>query len=143
MYDNILGTDIRSIDNKYRVVIPKFAGAKPGEKLVLILKKDYLEIRELSAVISELKKIVSNLENTTNVELINFYQYRKDEITSCIGNVVTPDKQGRIILGKEISMRYNFGSEVKTEGIMDGLRIWNSTKFNEYQENIMNKKGRK
>jgi len=136
MFENILGTDNRHIDNKYRMILPKFAGSKVGEKLVLILKEDYLEIKELNVVLEELKELRLFLKSTTTIEMVNLYQEKIDEITSCIGNIVEPDKQNRITLGKEIVTKYNLTNGIKTEGVLDGLRVWNFHKFQEYQEKI-------
>ena len=42
MYDNIVGIEGRSIDNKYRIILPKYIGVCEDEKLVLIYKdKDF------------------------------------------------------------------------------------------------------
>lgn len=143
MYDNILGVFNRSIDNKYRIVVPKFAGVEKDEELVIIIKKDYFEIKELKTIIAKIKNIESKLETASNKETLSFYQDMKNEITACIGHTLKKDSNDRIILGRSIIERYNLNNEVVIEGIMDGLRLWNPTKFNEYQESIMNKKTRK
>ena len=143
MFDNILGIDTKSIDEKYRLILPKNVGCEPKEELVLICKKNYLEIRELKKVKEELQELRINLKGATSIEIKNFYQSEIDEITSCTEKVVSVDKQHRITLNKEIVTRYNFANGVKIEGIVDRIRIWNPDKFLEYQNYNLNKKSRK
>ena len=139
MYDNIVGIEGRSIDNKYRIILPKYIGVCEDEKLVLIYKDKYLEVKELTSVLKELKEIIFKVEKANNLELINFYQEKKDILTSCIGSTVRVDKQNRITLGKEIVERYDLASGVMVEGVVDGFRIWNANLFLEHQSNNFNK----
>lgn len=136
MFENIIGTDNRLIDNKYRMILPKFTGCEVGEKLVLILKEDYLEIKELNVVLEELKELRLILKSAQTVEMFNFYQDKINEITSSIENIVEPDKQNRITLGKDVVTKYNLTEGIKTEGVIDSLRVWNFHKFQEYQKKV-------
>lgn len=136
MFENIIGTDTRHIDNKYRMILPKFAGCEIGEKLVLVLKEDFLEIKELNIVLEELKELRSLLKSATTIEMFEFYQEKINEITSSIGNVVELDKQNRITLGKDVVVKYNLTEGITIEGVLDGLRVWNFCKFQEHKAKL-------
>ena len=57
MNDNILGIFNRSIDNKYRIILPKIAGIEEKEELLINLKQDYFEIKEAKEIINQLKNL--------------------------------------------------------------------------------------
>lgn len=143
MNNNILGIFNRSIDDKSRIILPKIAGIEEKEELVIILRQDYFEIKEAKAIINQLKNLDTKIDNADNIEKIEFYRMLKDEITSCVSSTITRDSQGRSIIGKNVVEKYELKGEVVIEGIMDGLRVWNPSKFNEHQESIMKRNSRK
>lgn len=139
MNENILVNSRMTLTQKNRVSLVKSTGAKPGDKLVLIFRKKYLEVKELNQLINELKSLKERLNNASNLEMLNFYQDNIDLITSCISNIVEVDNQGRIILNPEIVSRYNLSNEITIEGTLDGFRVWNPTEFEIYRDEKLNK----
>ena len=143
MYDNILGIETKKIDDKYRIILPKFTGVEIEEELCLILRQDYLEIRSIESVKVELERLKEELKKANNYEIDAFYQEKINGITSCFKGSVKVDKQRRIIIGREIVEAYKLDEGIKIEGAVDSIRIWNLNKFLEYQNNNLTKLSRK
>ena len=143
MNDYILGIDNRNVDYKYRIRLPKFIGVKVGDKLVLIYRKDFLEVKEFQNYVKELNNYREFINKAENKETYEFYQEKMNEITSCISSFIeVKDEFGRINLKRETVERYKFNEGTTIEGTVDGIRIWNIHKFEEYQNKHL-KSGRK
>ena len=143
LMNNILGIDTRSMDSKYRVIVPSIFKISKDKKLVLIMKKDYIEVRGFDEVVGELNELKERVKGANSLELIEHYEGLFNVITSCISNTVVQDKSGRILLGEEMAKKYGFSEKVTIEGAFDCFRIWEVNKFKEYQSKNFNDRGRK
>ena len=72
MYDNILGIETKKIDDKYRIILPKFTGVEIEEELCLILRQDYLEIKNIESVKNELERLKEELKKLIIMKLMHF-----------------------------------------------------------------------
>ena len=96
--ESIYGQSIIHLDDKKRIILPKYTGAEKGDKLVIVRKKGYLSVERediLDTKIKELEKLcscsVDPEKSKLEIELFKMY--------SSILKKVTCDSQGRITLG--------------------------------------------
>ena len=102
--ESIYGQSTIHIDDKKRIILPKYTGAKKGDKLVIVRKKGYLHVERediLDTKIKELERICSRSVDPekTKLEIELFKMY------SSILKKVTCDSQGRITLGDIVDSR--------------------------------------
>ena len=96
--ESIYGQSIIHLDDKRRIILPKYTGAQKGDKLVIVRKKGRLYVERediLDSKIKELERLCSRSANPeeTKEEIELFKMY------SSILKKVTCDSQGRITLG--------------------------------------------
>ena len=96
--ESIYGKSIIHLDDKNRIILPKYTGAEKGDKLILVRKKGRIHVcREdiLDSKIKELERIClrSTDPEKTKLEAELFKMY------SSILKKATCDSQGRITLG--------------------------------------------
>lgn len=142
MNEVLLGIENRKIEGKGRLTIPKSFEANEGDFVVVILKKDYFEVKEYDKVVRELKLLKDRLENANDIDIISYLGDKLDSITSCITDKVRVDNQGRIYIGNDVRERYNISKDVVVEGIINGFRVWNPEVFYEYQNTNIEGKGK-
>ncbi len=85
---SIYGQSIVHIDDKNRIILPKYTYAEPGDKLLVINEGEYLAIHSEQEIEEKLKQKEKELDKK---ELFMLY--------SSILKKVECDKQGRITLG--------------------------------------------
>ena len=113
--ESIYGQSIIHLDDRKRIILPKYTGAEKGDKLVIVRKKGYLTVERediLDSKIKELEKLCSRSVDPekTNLE-IEFFK-----MCSSILKKVTCDSQGRITLGDTID-----SNEIKCIGAREYL----------------------
>ena len=98
---SIYGQSIIHLDDKKRIILPKYTFAEAGDSLLVINEGEYITIHsekefeeKLKQKEEELEKCSSKLKNAKKRELFIMY--------SSILKRVTCDKQGRITLGNII-----------------------------------------
>lgn len=125
---------------KFRITLPKFMDLKPKDLVVLIEKKDFIEIwsqEEIKNRLLNLKKLIQS-ENVSMMDRQN-YQYFSDQITafSNTREVVVSLNWNRITLGKELLEKYQVTDKMVVEGVLDHVRLWEHSKFLEYQQSLL------
>ena len=113
--ESIYGQSTIHLDDRKRIILPKYTGAEKGDKLVIVRKKGYLTVERediLDSKIKELEKLCSHSVDPekTNLE-IEFFK-----MCSSILKKVTCDSQGRITLGDTID-----SNEIKCIGAREYL----------------------
>lgn len=113
--ESIYGQSTIHIDDKKRIILPKYTGAEKGDKLVIVRKKGRLYVERediLDSKIKELERLCSHSTNPeeTKEEIELFKMY------SSIIKKVTCDSQGRITLGDIID-----SNEIKCIGARESL----------------------
>ena len=138
----MLGVTQVKPDQNGRIFLPKFTGVEQEDILILIQKKDYLEIWTRLSLISILKKLERKMKCASTEEeklcyLRNFNQinvlivegYRKV-------NCCEQRHSIRVNLGKKLVERYNLSQGAIIEARGSYLRIWNPLKFKEYKDSL-------
>lgn len=132
MIDNeIFGCYERRLDNKRRLIIPKEAGieAFDGDKLVVIMGDDFVELKSCHLVSEELREIRERIKMASDknelVHLENVYEQLCLSINSKL-----EVKQGRVLLSKEVVDKYSFDSGVVVAGFDNRFRIYSADVYN-------------
>lgn len=96
--ESIYGQSIIHLDDKKRIILPKYTSAEKGDKLVIVRRKGLLYVERediLDAKIKELERLCSRSVEPKKTKLeVEFYK-----MCSSILKKVTCDSQGRITLG--------------------------------------------
>ena len=142
----VLGTILMSVDSKSRIFLPKIVNANENEKMVLINKNDYIEVRSFDNIKLLLKDYYEKSIISEDENIRENYNYLIDDLTSSIIAVRKIGSENRLLLGMDIYNDPNIlnkCSKVVIEGRGDYLRIWSDSKFLEHKDNIAYKKTRK
>lgn len=121
----MLGNEERYLDDKGRVSLPSFCKADKDDKVIILSMGDYIEI-------------------WGEIEFYKYLEYYQidpfaysDSITAFIVlKDVNIDALKRINLTKRLVGEYKLSNEVHVEGKGKFIRIWNPTKFLEYQKKM-------
>ena len=113
--ESIYGQSIIHLDDKNRIILPKYTGAEKGDKLVIVRKKGYLSVERediLDSKIKELERLcLKSVDSEKTKYEIEFYK-----MCSSILKKVTCDSQGRITLGNIVDR-----NEIKCIGARQSL----------------------
>jgi DNA-binding transcriptional regulator/RsmH inhibitor MraZ len=113
--ESIYGQSIIHLDDKKRIILPKYTGAEKGDKLVIVRKKGRLYVERediLDRKIKELERLCSRSVDPEKAKFeIEFYK-----MCSSILKKVTCDSQRRITLGDELD-----SDEIKCIGARESL----------------------
>ena len=113
--ESIYGQSVIHLDDKKRIILPKYTYAEKGDKLVIVRKKGYLSVERediLDSKIKELERLCSKSVDPEKTKLeIEFYK-----MCSSVLKKVTCDSQGRITLGNIVD-----SNEIKCIGARESL----------------------
>ena len=96
--ESIYGQSIIHLDDKKRIILPKYTYAEAGDKLLVINDGEYLSIHSEQEFEEKLRQKELELEKS-NLKLKNAKKRELLILYSSILKRVTCDKQGRITLG--------------------------------------------
>ena len=123
-----------AIDEKGRIYLPSFTHSEAREELFFIKKQNYVEVWSSAKIIERVKKLNDLAFNETDIVKRNKYQSMSDELTAFLKKCHVEKDGKRIALGKEIVAEYHLSKSIRIEGKEDHIRLWEPSKFLEYQE---------
>lgn len=134
MIDNeILGCYERHLDNKRRLIIPKEAcvEAFDGDKLVVIMRDDFVELKSCHLVLEELREIRERIKTVCDRNLLVDLENNYEQLCLSINSKLEV-KQGRVLLSKEVVDKYSFDSDngVVVVGFDNCFRIYSADVYN-------------
>lgn len=118
----IIGQKLISLDNKKRIILPKFSYAEYKDEIVFLLdKNNVVMLYNMNMLLEKINQLEVNSENS---KLLNLYNTELERIyDSCISTGFV-DKQKRIIIPKEIIDKVSFDGHVYALGNGRHLKLF-------------------
>ena len=113
--ESIYGKSTIHLDDRNRIILPKFTGAEKGDKLLLVRNKGHISIHRediLDCKIRRLEELCFNSTGDIKIE-------REKELFALYNSItkkMTCDSQGRVVLGNIIDSR-----EIECTGARESL----------------------
>jgi DNA-binding transcriptional regulator/RsmH inhibitor MraZ len=101
---SIYGKSIIHLDDKNRIILPKFTSAEKGDKLLLVRNKGYISIHKQDILDSKIRKLEELCFNSTGDIKIE-REKELFELYNSITKKMICDSQGRVGLGDIIDTR--------------------------------------
>ena len=124
------------VDSKARIYLPPFTKPVGLEELVFLKREDFVELWPLSEFVDKVNKLNDLVFYETDINKKEEYQRLSDEITSILKETHVEKDGKRIVIGKQIVDKYNFYNGICIEGKGKYIRLWEPSKFFEYQKNL-------
>lgn len=112
---SIYGKSIIHLDDKNRIILPKFTSAEKGDKLLIVRKNEYIHIHREDILDSKIRKLEELCLNSTGDKKIELEE-ELFKIYDSITKKVTCDSQCRVPLGDIAD-----GSEIECIGAREYL----------------------
>lgn len=113
--DSIYGQAIVHLDDKKRIILPRFTGASQGDRLILVRNNNYLSIHSEVNFERKIKELESRYEKSSGAEKIQI-DIQLLEIYKSILKKLKCDKERRVTLGNIIE-----GNEIECIGAREYL----------------------
>ena len=128
--DMIIGISEQSLDNKNRIILPKFTGASYEDELVLFQEEDNFSVYHMNYLIQKL----GLLEKNELLDLKSFLvlKRRYDEIMSNVFAKCSVDRQKRILLPQLVVDYYQLSHSVIIRGAIDHVNVFKADKTKSY-----------
>ncbi|MBR2137696.1 MAG: hypothetical protein IJ966_00140 [Bacilli bacterium] len=132
----ILGVKETTIDNKGRVILPKFTFAEKADELEITrnLKTGILEIYSLNSLLTRLKQIETSLISSKSQQEKEYLESQIQRIlASCIDSAKV-DSQSRILIPSQVRNEYGFEDKVVIHGGYDHVKVFKTKQ--DYEEYV-------
>lgn len=113
--ESMYGQTIVHLDDKKRIILPKFTGATQGDRLVLVRNKNYLSIHREVNIERRIKELEARYEKSSGEEKIQI-EIQLFEMYKSILKKIKCDKERRVTLGDVIE-----GNEIECIGAREYL----------------------
>lgn len=124
---NILGIREVMLDNKNRIILPSFCGPQKSDRIVVLAKKDYIELWEYTLFCQFMDRL--------GKDSMDGYP---DDITAFVYSVdMLVDSDSKVILTKDLVERYHLKDGILFEGKGNHIRLWNRQRFQCYSNQLM------
>jgi MraZ protein len=123
---SLKGTYINTIDDKGRMAFPSKLKNKLGDEFIITIGQDCLSVyspEEWNAF-------------TEKLRTLSGYEARAAKIIVNRAIDVEPDKQGRIILSKDLREFAGLSKDVTVVGVINHCEIWDSQRYEEFKNNV-------
>ena len=134
--NSMLGYAEVKVDSKTRIFLPSFTKPVAMEELVFLKKEDFVELWPLSEIVDKVNKLNDLIFRETDINKKKEFQKLSDEITAILKQTHVERDGKRIVIGKKIVEEYNFTNGICIEGKGSYIRLWELSKFFEYQESF-------
>lgn len=118
----MIGIAEQNLDEKNRIILPKFTNASKGDEVVLFQEKEYFSIYHLDYLIQKLDSLEKN--ELTDLKSFLILKRKYDEIMLNIFSKSTVDGQKRIHLPQQVVDDYQLNNSVIVRGAIDHVNIF-------------------
>ena len=115
----MLGNTIQTIDEKHRIILPKFTGAEKGDKLVLFQEENFFSIYSLEVLLNQIHQEVS-----VNLESFLILKDRNDQLSSNVLAIVDVDRYRRVLFSPYVCEKYQLNDKVFISGAIDHINVF-------------------
>ena len=123
----IIGISEQALDNKNRIILPKFSNASKGDEVILFQEESYFSIYDIHYFIQK----IDFLKKSELLDLKNFLVLKRkyDDIMSNVLTKCCVDGQRRILLPQLIVDYYQLNNSVVVRGAIDHINVFKSDRL--------------